>query len=90
MNTRDERPGPLAADKVGDTAEPGHPQPKDTEVESARLLANETRDRLEAVGLEVDEIRRLADEYIALDKGEDADDFVEWAKTRGGRQRGTG
>jgi hypothetical protein len=90
MSERSEEASPLAPDKLGDTAEPGRPQPEATEVESARLLANEARDRLEARGLQDDEIRRLADEYIALDLGEDVDEFVEWATTRGGRERGGG
>lgn len=85
----DEEPGPYAQEKLGDTSEPGHPQPEAAEVESARLLANQARDALEAQGLQEDEIRALADEYVALDLGEDLDEFIEWAITRG-RERGTG
>lgn len=83
-------PGPLADEKGGATSDPGHAQPQEAETESARLLANQARDALTAGGLDEDEIRTLADEYIALDLGEDLDAFVEWAKTRGGRHRGTG
>ncbi len=83
-------PGPHADEKVGPTSDPGHPQPDAAETESARLLANEAREALTARGLDDDEVRTLADEYIALDLGEDVDDFVEWATTRGGRLRGTG
>jgi hypothetical protein len=90
MTDRPQDTGPLAPGKVGDSAEPGRPQPEAAEVESARLLANQARDRLEATGLQDDEIRRLADEYIALDLGEDVDEFVDWATTRGGRERGGG
>lgn len=90
MSDRSEETGPLAPEKLGDTAEPGRPQPEAAEVESARLLANQAHDRLEAKGLQEDEIRRLADEYIALDLGEEVDDFVEWSTTRGGRERGGG
>jgi hypothetical protein len=90
MTDRSEDTGPLAPEKLGETAEPGRPQPEAAEVESARLLANQARDRLEAKGLQDDEIRRLADEYIALDLGQDVDDFVDWATTRGGRERGGG
>jgi hypothetical protein len=85
---RSAEPGPLAEEKIGETSEPGSPQPEAAEVESARMLANQARDPLEGLGLDFDEIRRLADEFIALDRGEDLDDFVEWAKTRGGHGRG--
>ena len=44
-----------------------------------RLLA----DRLHSRGLDDETIRRLADEYIALDIGEDAEAFVTWAGERG-------
>ena len=67
-----------------------HPQPEAAEVESARLLANQARETLEGRGLQEDEIRRLADEFIALDRGEDLDVFIEWATTEGGRERGAG
>jgi hypothetical protein len=87
----DERePGPHAGEKIGATSDPGHAQPQEAETESARLLANQARDALTARGLDDDEIRTLSDEYIALDLGEDLDAFVEWATTRGGRERGTG
>jgi hypothetical protein len=90
MATEDPSPGPLAGEKSGETADPPHPQPEAAEVESARLLANQARDRLEAHGLEWDEIRRLADEFVSLDRGEDLETFVEWASSEGGRERGTG
>jgi hypothetical protein len=85
-----EEPGPRAQKKLGDTSEPGHPQPEAAEVESARLLANQARDALEAQGLQKDKIRALADEYVALDLGEDIDEFMDWAMTHGRRERGTG
>jgi hypothetical protein len=85
-----DEPGPRAEEKIGETSDPGHPQPDAAEVESARLLANQARDALEARGLQEDEIRTLADEYVALDLGEDLDEFIDWAMTRGGRERGTG
>lgn len=92
MTRRDDgrEPGPLAEEKRGPTSDSGHPQPDTTETQSARLLENQARDRLEGRGLQADEIRRLADEYIALDLGEDVDEFVDWATERGGRDRGTG
>ncbi len=73
-------PGPLEDEKSGETSEPGAPQPEAAEVESARLLANQARDRLQGRDLSEEQIRRLADEYIALDRGEDLDDFIRWAQ----------
>ena len=55
---------------------PGDPQPKDTEVESARLLANEAFPLLEADGLDRDEVRRLADRFIAAGNEGDTERFV--------------
>jgi len=74
--------GPLADAKRGPTAEPGHPQPAAAEVESARLLANQARDRLPGSAYSDDDLRSLADEYIALDLGEDLGAFVEWVRRR--------
>ena len=90
METENTDPGPLLNEKLGETADPPNPQPEAAEVESARLLANQARGELEGRGLQEDEIRRLADEFIALDRGEDLDTFVDWATTEGGRERGTG
>jgi len=78
----EDRPGPLANEKQGTTADPGHPQPQAMEVESARLLEADAADRLEADGVPRDEIRRLADEYIALDLGTDTDGFIAWVHER--------
>jgi hypothetical protein len=89
MSDPSPEPGPLAGEKLGASSGSG-PQPEAAEVESARLLANQARDPLEGLGLDADEIRRLADAYVALDLGEDLDAFVEWAQTRGGRHRGAG
>jgi hypothetical protein len=77
--TEEIRPGPLADEKVGPPDGAGRPQPDAPEVESARLLANDARDALRVRGLEDEEIRRLADEYVALDLGEDTDAFILWA-----------
>lgn len=76
-------PGPLEPEKHGQTAEPGHAQPEASEVESARLLANQARPALREAGFTDNEIRTLADEYIALDRGEGLPEFVEWARARG-------
>jgi hypothetical protein len=75
-------PGPLEPEKHGETSEPGSPQPEAAEVESARLLAGQARERLEQEGLDYEEIRRLADEYVALDLGQDLDAFVRWAREK--------
>lgn len=77
-------PGPHAGEKLGDTADPGHPQPDTPEVESARLLENDARDALRVRGFADEEIRRLADEYVALDLGEDTDGFILWASRNRG------
>ncbi len=69
-------------EKEGATSEPGHPQPEAAEVESARLLAAQARNRLRDGGLSEDDIRRLADEYVAEDRGNDLGSFVEWARGR--------
>jgi hypothetical protein len=82
MTDRDARPGPLAPEKTSDDASQGHAEPDAAEVESARLLANDARATLTADGLDDEEIRRLADEYVALDLGEDVDDFVAWSRDR--------
>ena len=79
----DQPPGPLEEEKRGETSEPGAPQPEAADVESARLLANQARERLQASGLNDEQIQRLADEYIALDRGEDIEDFISWAEGRG-------
>jgi hypothetical protein len=77
-------PGSLAPEKSGPSSAPGHPQPDAAETESARLLENQARDELRRGGLTDDDIRRLADEYIALDRGEDLGAFVAWALERTG------
>ena len=78
----DQEPGPLADEKLDPSSEPSRPEPQPAEVESARLLANQSRDLLRSRGLEDEEIRTLANEYIALDIGEDRDAFIEWATKR--------
>jgi len=81
---QDERhPGPLADEKASEDAPAGHPEPEAAEVESARVLANEARDVLRDDGLDDEEIRRLADTYVALDFGERVNDFIAWARERG-------
>ena len=67
-------------EKHGESSEQGEPQPEAAEVESARILANQAREELVRAGLGEDEIRRLADRYIAEDRGEGVAGFVEWAR----------
>ncbi len=78
----DSDPGPLAPEKMSPESRRGRPEPEAAEVESARLLANGARATLSADGLADEEIRRLADAYIALDLGEDTDAFVAWVRER--------
>ena len=66
-------------DKRSPQSRPGAPEPEAAEVESARLLANEHRDELHARGLGDEEIRKLADAFIAVHPALDPADFVEWA-----------
>ena len=78
-------PGPLEPEKRGQSAEPGVPQPEAAEVESARLLANQARETLREEGLSDVEIRRLADQFVAEDRGNDLASFLEWAHRRARR-----
>jgi hypothetical protein len=79
------RPGPLEEEKRGQSAEPGLPQPEAAEVESARLLSNQARETLREEGLSDIEIRRLADQFVAEDRGTDLAAFLEWAHRRARR-----
>ena len=87
MSPENLRPGPLETEKSGETSDPGHPQPQAAEVESARLLANQAREALLEAGLSNEEVRRLADDFVAEDRGEDLGEFIEWAKLRARRGR---
>jgi hypothetical protein len=72
-------PGRLAKVKRGETSDPGYPQPQAAEVESARLLANDARPALLGEGLSDEDIDRLADDFIAEDRGEATEHFISWA-----------
>ena len=74
--------GELEGDKRGASSEPPLPQPSAAEVESARQLENAAAERLTAAGIAREDVRRLADEFVALDLGEDTDEFVAWAPDR--------
>jgi hypothetical protein len=67
-------------EKIGETSDRGHVQPEAMEVESARQLEAAAADRLKERGERFDgvELRRRADEYIALDRGTDTDEFIAW------------
>jgi hypothetical protein len=72
-------PGRLAEAKRGETSDPGYPQPQAAEVESARLLANDARQALRAAGLADEDVDRLADDFVAEDRGEATERFIDWA-----------
>jgi hypothetical protein len=76
---RDYPPGPLAGVKRGATSDPGYPQPQAAEVESARLLANDARQTLRTADFNDDDIDRLADDFIAEDRGQQTAAFIDWA-----------
>jgi hypothetical protein len=76
---RDYPPGPIASVKQGATSDPGYPQPQDAEVESARLLANDARQTLRSADFSDGDIDRLADDFIAEDRGEETGAFIDWA-----------
>lgn len=61
--------------------EKDHEEPGLTEIESARLLENEARGELRDSGLSDEQIRKLADTYIAETDG-DPERFLDWAKER--------
>ena len=82
-------PGPLEPEKLGETSDPGHPQPQAAEVESARLLANQARPELGAAGFSDQRIDELASEFIARDIGEGLEQFLRWAQAEGQLPQGT-
>jgi hypothetical protein len=86
-DTPESQPGPLRDEKVGESAEPSSRQPEAAEVESARLLANQAGDALRQVGMTDEEIRRTADDWVAQDRGDELDAFVEWARRTHGDRR---
>jgi hypothetical protein len=89
-NTDRERDGAFAPagpdEKEGASADPGHAQPNTAEVESARLLENEVADELEGEGISRDELRRLADAYVAEARSGDRDDFIAWVRGRSAQE----
>jgi hypothetical protein len=59
----------------------GYEVPRREDIEGARLLANDNRDELADLGLDDEEIRKLADDYIAATDGNPAR-FVAWVRER--------
>jgi hypothetical protein len=59
------------------------PEPVAPEVESARLLANQTRPTLGAEGFSDERIDELASAFIAKDIGESVEEFVAWSRLEG-------
>jgi hypothetical protein len=57
-----------------------HPEPEAAEVESARLLANSARETLRADGMGDDDILRAAHTFVALDLGDDTEQFLSWVR----------
>jgi len=65
------------------------PEPEASEVESARLLANQARPELGAAGFSDQRIDELASEFIARDIGEGLEEFLRWARAEGQLPQGT-
>jgi hypothetical protein len=59
------------------------PQPGVAETESARVLANQARDDLSALGYTEDEIRRMANEFVAAGLEGTEETFVRWVRENG-------
>ena len=59
------------------------PEPVAPEVESGRLLANQSRPILGAEGFSDERIDELASAFIARDIGTGVDEFVRWAMIEG-------
>jgi hypothetical protein len=59
------------------------PEPTASEVESARLLANQARPVLGAEGFDDQRIDELASAFIAKDVGESLEEFLRWARVEG-------
>jgi hypothetical protein len=66
------------------------PEPEASEVESARLLANQARSELGADGFSDQRIDELASEFIARDIGEGLEEFLRWARAEGQLPQGSG
>jgi hypothetical protein len=65
-------------------------EPEVSEVESARLLADQARPELGAEGYSDQRIDELASEFIASDIGEGMEEFLRWAHAQGQLPQGSG
>ena len=64
----------------------GKLEPPPSEVEGARLIANETREELEEeIPLEDRDVRQLAEEYVTRRGADDAEDFKDYVEDRADR-----
>ena len=64
----------------------GKTEPPPSEVEGARLMANETRHDLEEeLPLEDNDVRQLAEEYVTRRGADDARDFKDYVEERARR-----
>jgi hypothetical protein len=70
-------------DKQEPASPDSSPEPVASEVESARLLANQARPTLGAEGFSDERIDELASAFIAKDMGETVEEFVRWARLEG-------
>ncbi len=61
--------------------------PAPLEVESAHLLANDAKDRLEDRGFDDDQIQRWADAFIAEGNTGGTDEFVAWIERKEGTRQ---
>ena len=59
------------------------PEPVASEVESARLLANQARPVLGAEGFDDERIDELASAFIAKDIGEGIEELIRWSRAEG-------
>lgn len=59
------------------------PEPVASEVESARLLANQARPVLGAEGFSDERVDELASAFIAKNIGESVEEFVAWSRMEG-------
>ena len=87
-------PDPPARATDVDKQDPATPgdlgEPEASEVESARLLANQARPELGAEGFSDQRIDELASEFIARDIGEGLEEFFRWAQAEGQLPHGSG
>ena len=77
-------------DKQDPATPDSSPEPEASEVESARLLANQARPELGAEGFSDQRIDELASEFIAQDIGEGLEEFLRWARAEGQLPQGSG